>query len=86
MAGIAPLQYATEVDDIGFMIHTSFGNGHRLTGNPAGLTFLPDQRAPADPQRRQPDIRRAREWLQWEPKTDLDAGLRKTIEDFRTRL
>ena len=34
----------------------------------------PISRAPADPQRRQPDIRRAREWLQWEPKTDLDAG------------
>ena len=59
---------------------------NRLTGNRAGLTFLPDQRAPADPQRRQPDIRRAREWLQWEPKTDLDTGLRRTIEDFRARL
>jgi dTDP-glucose 4,6-dehydratase len=59
---------------------------NRLTGNPAGLLFLPDQRAPADPQRRQPDIRRAREWLQWEPKTDLDTGLRRTIEDFRARL
>jgi dTDP-glucose 4,6-dehydratase len=59
---------------------------NRLTGNRAGLTFLPDQRAPADPRRRQPDIRRAREWLQWEPKIDLDTGLRRTIEDFRARL
>jgi dTDP-glucose 4,6-dehydratase len=59
---------------------------NRLTGNGAGLTFLPDQRAPADPQRRQPDIRRAREWLQWEPQIDLDTGLRRTIEDFRARL
>ena len=34
MAGIAPLQYSTDVDDVGFMINTSFGNGYRLTGNP----------------------------------------------------
>ena len=34
MAGIAPMQYATEVDDVGFMINTSFGNGYRLVGNP----------------------------------------------------
>jgi nucleoside-diphosphate-sugar epimerase len=59
---------------------------NRLTSNPAGLTFLPEHRAPADPQRRQPDIRRAHEWLEWEPKTDLEPGLRRTIEDFRARL
>jgi hypothetical protein len=34
MAGIAPMQYATEVDDVSFMINTSFGNGYRLVGNP----------------------------------------------------
>jgi unsaturated chondroitin disaccharide hydrolase len=34
MAGIAPLQYSTDVDDIGFMMNTSFGNGYRLAGNP----------------------------------------------------
>jgi hypothetical protein len=33
MAGIAPLQFSTNVDDIGFMINTSFGNGYRLTSN-----------------------------------------------------
>jgi dTDP-glucose 4,6-dehydratase len=33
-----------------------------------------------DPQVRQPDITRAREWLGWEPKTDLRDGLRMTIE------
>lgn len=36
-----------------------------------------------DPKVRQPDIRRAKEWLHWEPRTDLDEGLRKTIEYFR---
>ncbi|MFM8791108.1 MAG: UDP-glucuronic acid decarboxylase family protein [Solirubrobacterales bacterium] len=33
-----------------------------------------------DPQVRQPDISRAREILGWEPKTDLNDGLKKTIE------
>ena len=59
---------------------------NRLTGNPAGVQFLPDQRAPADPQRRQPDISRAKGILDWEPKIDLDHGLSLTIDDFRSRL
>ena len=33
-----------------------------------------------DPQVRQPDITRAREWLGWEPKVTLREGLRLTIE------
>ena len=33
-----------------------------------------------DPQVRQPDISRAREILDWEPKTKLNDGLKKTIE------
>ena len=32
-AGIAPMQYSTNVDDVGFMINTSFGNGYRVTSN-----------------------------------------------------
>ncbi len=39
-----------------------------------------------DPTRRKPDISRAKEVLGWEPKVDLDAGLEKTIEEFKTRL
>lgn len=56
-----------------------------LTGNPAGLALLPDRRSQDDPQRRQPDIQRAREWLGWEPIIDLTTGLQRTIEDFRRR-
>ncbi|HVR28865.1 MAG TPA: UDP-glucuronic acid decarboxylase family protein [Thermoanaerobaculia bacterium] len=37
-----------------------------------------------DPKTRQPDIRRAREILGWEPKVELEEGLRATIEYFRT--
>jgi hypothetical protein len=34
MAGIAPEEFSTNTDDVGFMINTSFGNAWRLTGNP----------------------------------------------------
>ena len=36
-----------------------------------------------DPQRRRPDITRARELLGWEPRTSLTEGLRRTIAYFR---
>jgi len=35
MGAIAPEQFSTNTDDVGFMINTSYGNGWRLTGNPA---------------------------------------------------
>src|SRR3546814_945548 len=35
-----------------------------------------------DPQRRKPDIRKARELLGWEPKVPLMEGLRRTIAWF----
>jgi len=35
-----------------------------------------------DPLQRCPDITLARKELKWEPKIDLDTGLRKTIEYF----
>jgi UDP-glucuronate decarboxylase len=40
---------------------------------------LPDD----DPERRRPDIAKAREKLGWEPKIGLEEGLLKTIEYFR---
>jgi UDP-glucuronate decarboxylase len=36
-----------------------------------------------DPTRRCPDIRRARSWLEWEPKIAFQEGLRYTIDWFR---
>jgi dTDP-glucose 4,6-dehydratase len=59
---------------------------NQLTGNQAGFEYLPDQRAAEDPQRRQPDISRAKEILKWTPTTDLETGLMITIEDFRGRI
>jgi len=59
---------------------------NRLTGNPAKMQLIPDARAPADPQQRKPDIRRAKEVLDWEPVTPLERGLQNTLADFRKRL
>ncbi|KAK6644578.1 UDP-glucuronic acid decarboxylase 1 [Polyplax serrata] len=39
-----------------------------------------------DPQRRKPDITRARKFLNWEPKISLEDGLLKTIEYFSHEL
>ena len=51
-----------------------------LTGSRSKLTFEP---LPSDdPMQRQPDISLAREKLGWEPKTQLEEGLRKTIAYF----
>lgn len=57
-----------------------------LTGNAAGITVVPDARDSSDPERRQPDITRARELLGWQPRVSLETGLSRTVEDFRPRL
>jgi UDP-glucuronate decarboxylase len=52
-----------------------------LTGSKSKPVFGPLPQD--DPVRRRPDISLAKEKLNWEPKTGLDEGLRKTIEYFR---
>ncbi len=59
---------------------------NRIVGNQAGVTFVPDARSVRDPQRRQPDITRARQILGWEPKFSLQDGLRNTIPYFKQKL
>src|SRR5204863_8175552 len=56
----------------------------RLAGAKSEIVFrpLPED----DPKIRQPDIGRARALLGWEPKVDVDEGLRLTIDWFRKRL
>ena len=39
-----------------------------------------------DPTQRKPDISRAREWLDWEPRVQLAEGLVNTVAYFRERL
>jgi dTDP-glucose 4,6-dehydratase len=59
---------------------------NKLTGNQAGVKFFKDKRTESDPERRQPDISRAKEILNWEPKINLEEGLLKTINFFRKAL
>lgn len=56
----------------------------RLTGGTSRLVFQP---LPSDdPKQRQPDINMARKELAWEPKVNLDDGLKETIRYFRNVL
>jgi dTDP-glucose 4,6-dehydratase len=56
----------------------------RATGSKSKIVFkqLPQD----DPKQRQPDITRARTLLDWEPKVELQEGLRRTIEYFTGRV
>jgi dTDP-glucose 4,6-dehydratase len=54
---------------------------NELTGNTAGLVYHP--RPVDDPTRRCPDITRARQLLDWEPKVGLAEGLDRTIRYFK---
>ena len=56
----------------------------KLTGSRSQLVHRP---LPVDdPRQRRPDITRARTLLKWEPKVNLEEGLVKTVEYFRTKL
>jgi len=44
------------------------------------------ENTPDDPRQRKPDITKAKELLQWEPKFQLRDGLPLMEEDFRLRL
>ena len=76
--------------NIGYPIETSILEIaqliNRLSGNSAGLDYQPEKRLTNDPQRRRPDIGRARSLLNWEPKVDLEEGLTRTIASFKSKL
>ena len=59
---------------------------NRATGNKAGITFMENARSARDPQRRQPDITRAKQILGWEPNVNLEEGIRRTIPFFNKKL
>ncbi len=56
----------------------------RLAGSRSEIVFrpLPED----DPKVRQPDITRARTLLEWEPRVDIDEGLKLTLECFRAKI
>lgn len=55
-----------------------------LTGSKSQIVYRPMPED--DPKQRQPDITRAREVLGWEPKVQLDEGLKETIRYFDQQL
>src|SRR3954467_14238259 len=65
------------IKEIAETIISMTGSKSRLVNRP-----LPTD----DPKQRRPDITRARTLLGWEPKVQLDEGLVKTIEYFRTKV
>jgi dTDP-glucose 4,6-dehydratase len=56
----------------------------RVVGNSPGIDFQP--RPKDDPNVRNPDITKARETLGWVPAIDLEEGLRRTVDWFRSAL
>ncbi len=59
-----------------------------ITGSKSEIVFVhpTDDRTRDDPQRRCPDITRARTVLGWEPRVSLEEGLRETVEYFRGKI
>lgn len=55
-----------------------------LTGSSSKIKFLPA--VSDDPQKRKPDISKAKDILHWEPTVELRAGLVKTIDYFKNRI
>lgn len=53
-----------------------------LTGASSKLTFMPLPQD--DPKQRQPNIELAKEKLGWEPEVNLETGLKRTIDYFKT--
>jgi dTDP-glucose 4,6-dehydratase len=58
----------------------------RLVNLPGRISFEEGRRGSGDPQRRQPDISRAKTVLGWSPKIALDEGLSRTFEYFKAQL
>jgi dTDP-glucose 4,6-dehydratase len=56
----------------------------RLLGSPSKIVYRP---LPVDdPKQRKPDITRAQTLLGWEPKVNLEEGLLKTVDYFKSKL
>jgi dTDP-glucose 4,6-dehydratase len=55
-----------------------------LTGTSSRIVFRPLPQD--DPRVRQPDITKARRLLGWEPRIELEEGLRRTLDYFRERV
>ena len=52
-----------------------------VTGSKSQIRY--EELPPDDPKQRRPDISKARTLLGWEPKIDLESGLKMSLEYFR---
>jgi dTDP-glucose 4,6-dehydratase len=59
---------------------------NQIIGNPAGIIHKPALRLGDDPQRRRPDITRAKEILKWEPTISLNDGIGRTVPYFKQKM
>ena len=59
---------------------------NNYVGNEAGVVYNLASRGEGDPQRRRPNISRAQNLLNWQPKTTVENGLEKTIPYFRATI
>ncbi|MCY3002924.1 MAG: SDR family oxidoreductase [Planctomycetota bacterium] len=77
--------YPTNIGNPGEMTIQQFAERViKLTGSKSKIVNKP---LPVDdPKVRQPDITKARRILGWEPRYDLDTGLAKTLDYFRSRI
>ncbi|MGA9351802.1 MAG: UDP-glucuronic acid decarboxylase family protein [Anaerolineae bacterium] len=59
-----------------------------ISGSSSEIVFAvpTDERTKDDPQVRRPDISKAKQVLNWQPKVGLEEGLRKTIEWFKEQI
>jgi dTDP-glucose 4,6-dehydratase len=59
---------------------------NQIVKNPGGIIMKEELRLSDDPQRRQPDITRAKALLNWEPKVPLLEGIQQTIQYFKEKI
>ncbi len=59
---------------------------NKIIDNPSGIVVKEDKRLGNDPERRRPDITKAKDLLGWYPKYTLSEGLLKTIPYFQSKM
>jgi dTDP-glucose 4,6-dehydratase len=76
--------------NIGNPLEVSINDFARLINeiceNPAGLNINASDRLGDDPERRQPDITKAKTILGWQPVVSIREGLTMTVEYMRAKL
>ena len=75
--GLPPVSENMTYSISGSLIVSLTNSNSKIAFNP-----LPED----DPKVRQPDIRKAREILDWEPNVERVVGLEKTIDFFKSKL